>query len=121
MALINPDMFEGIVACEDKICVEVFLEKTSEKKTESGIIIPDTKKNSDRMRVGLVKSVGPLYRYKYKKDHVDGMVKPGDYILYNEMTGAPVKIGEKDFLLLEYNQVFGIFVEKQDSRRKTNE
>ena len=76
-----------------------------EKKTASGIIIPDTAK--EKPQEGKVVAVGPGHRDKSGK-LVPLDVKKGDRVLFAKYGGADVQIGGKDYLILKADDVLGV-------------
>jgi len=78
----------------DRVLVEL-VEK--EKKTESGIIIPDTAK--EKPQNGKVVSVG---------EDVE-LVQEGDEILFAKYSGNELKFDNKDYIILKEDEILGKF------------
>ncbi len=73
----------------------------AEKKTASGIFIPDTAKEKPLqgtiMAVGLGKKDEPM------------TLKIGDSVLYGQYAGTEIKIEGKNYLIMRESDVYGIF------------
>ena len=100
--LLDIALFDTMIAADDKIVVEKYELTVGEVKTASGIVIPGTKRR--KSMVGFVISLGRDYT---------GSVKKGNYVIYNEFTGAPVEFGDKILIGLEPNQIFAILMPKR--------
>lgn len=72
----------------------------AEKKTASGIIIPDTAK--EKPQKGTVVAVGPG-----KKDE-PLTVKVGDVVLYGKYAGTEINIDGKDYLIMRESDILAI-------------
>ncbi len=77
----------------------------AEEKTAGGIIIPDTAK--EKPQEGEVVSVGSGTRAD------DGKITPldvkvGDKILFGKWSGAEVKVGGEDLLIMKESDILGI-------------
>ena len=70
-----------------------------EKKTASGLIIPDNA--TEKPRIGVIKEVS-------KEVEKDGEVKKGDKVLFGKYKGNEVKIDNKDFIVLESEDILGV-------------
>lgn len=68
-----------------------------EKKTESGIIIPDTAK--EKPQKGKVVAVG---------EDVE-LVQEGDEILFAKYSGNELKFDNKDYIILKEDEILGKF------------
>jgi len=78
----------------DRLLVEI---KNSEEKTIGGIIIPQNiQKNTQE---GIVVSLGELNAVYFKK---------GDSIIFNKDTGTQIKIDNKDYLILEIENILAV-------------
>jgi len=76
-----------------------------ERKTASGIVIPDTA--AEKPDQGEVKAVGN------GKIQEDGKVRPmslkvGDRVLFGKYSGTEIKIDGEDFLIMREEEVLGI-------------
>lgn len=72
----------------------------AEKKTASGIIIPDTAK--EKPQKGTVVAAGPG-----KKDE-PLTVKVGDVVLYGKYAGTEINIDGKDYLIMRESDILAI-------------
>jgi len=87
----------------DRLLVERLEE--DEQKSEGGIIVPDTVK--EKPTEGKVIAVGTGRRLK------NGTVAPlnvkvGDRILFGKWGGTEVKVGGKEYLILNEDDVYGV-------------
>ncbi|MGC8866229.1 MAG: co-chaperone GroES [Bacteroidales bacterium] len=72
----------------------------AEKKTASGIIIPDTAK--EKPQKGTVVAAGPG-----KKDE-PLTLKVGDVVLYGKYAGTEINIDGKDYLIMRESDILAI-------------
>ncbi|MCI7411383.1 co-chaperone GroES [Helicobacter bilis] len=70
-----------------------------EKKTASGLIIPDNA--TEKPSIGVIKEVS-------KEVEKDDEVKKGDKVLFGKYKGNEVKIDNKDFIVLESEDILGV-------------
>ena len=70
----------------------------SETKSAGGIIIPDTAQ--EKTQIGVVVAVGDL------KEVIK--VKVGEKVMYENYTGAKVKIGGEEHLILKMKEILAI-------------
>lgn len=70
-----------------------------EKKTNSGIIIPDNA--TEKPSVGVVQEVS-------KEVERAGEIKKGDKVLFGKYKGNEVKIDGKDYIVLESEDILGV-------------
>lgn len=82
---------------EDRILVK---RDEAEKKTKSGIIIPDAIVEPPAR--GVVINVGP------GRDGGSRMPKAGDTILFSKHSGTEIKFNDIEYLLMRSTDVFGI-------------
>ncbi len=76
-----------------------------EEKTSGGIIIPDSAK--EKPQEGEVVAVGPGSRNETGKlTPVD--VKAGDRVLFGKWSGAEIKIGGEDLLIMKESDLLGV-------------
>jgi len=83
----------------------VLISRLEEKKTKSGIIIPDTAK--EKPAEGVVKAVGPGQVNDVGKV-APLSVKIGDKVLFAKWGGSEVKIDDEDFLIMKESDILGI-------------
>ncbi len=81
----------------DRVVIEP---AAAEKKTASGIIIPDTA--VEKPQKGTVVAAGPG-----KKDEPT-TVKVGDKVLYGKYAGTEITIEGKDYLIMKESDLFAI-------------
>ena len=89
----------------DRIVVEPL---EQEKKTASGIILPETAK--EKPKEGLVLAVGPG-RYGEEDERIPMEVKEGDKVLFAKYAGTEVKIEDKKLLILRESDVLALIEE----------
>ena len=79
--------------------------KKSEKKTSSGIVLPDS--HEEKTQQGKVVSVGTTLTTDYgtKKD---SPCKVGDFVVYKEWGGSEYKDGDKEYMLLKFEDIMAI-------------
>lgn len=70
-----------------------------EKKTNSGIIIPDSA--TEKPSIGVVKEIS-------KEVEKSGEIKKGDKVLFGKYKGSEVKLDNKDFVVLEDEDILGV-------------
>ncbi len=78
------------------------LEDKTEQKTASGIIIPDSAK--EKQKVAKVVAVSTIE---------EAEVSPGDEVLYKEYAGTEIEFEGKLFLLLPYSEILSKIVETE--------
>ncbi|WGH26022.1 MAG: co-chaperone GroES [Candidatus Shikimatogenerans bostrichidophilus] len=71
-----------------------------EKKTSTGIYIPETAK--EKPQEGIVIAVGN------GKKNYNMTVKNGDKVLYNKYSGTDLKINDKKYLIMHENDILAI-------------
>ena len=82
----------------DNVLVKI---KKQEKKTESGIVLPDTA-DDERPQIGEVMAVG--------SDKEKIKVKVGDSVIFAKYTGTEVKIGNEEALILKAEDILATVV-----------
>ena len=82
---------------DDRVLVELIEEE--EQKTEGGIIIPDTAK--EKPRQGKVVAVGT-------DEDLKELIKEGDIILFTKYGGEEIKIGTKEYKVVQRSDILGI-------------
>lgn len=85
----------------DNVLIKVSEEK-GEKKTASGIIIPDSAKQKEN--VGEVLALGSIE---------NPGVAVGDKVLYKEYSGKEVEIGNEKFVILPYADLLAKVIETE--------
>lgn len=76
-------------------------ETKKEEKHSSGIIIPDTAK--EESFTGKVVEVGNGEKVK------ESQIKKGDEVLFESFGFTEVKLGSKDYIVLDIDRVIGIY------------
>ncbi|WP_124979610.1 co-chaperone GroES [Nonlabens xiamenensis] len=87
----------NIQPLSDRVVIEP---QAAEKKTASGIYIPDTAK--EKPQQGKVVAVG-----KGKKDY-EMTVKVGDTVLYGKYSGSELKLEGNDYLIMREDDILAI-------------
>jgi len=86
----------------DKVIIERL---KAEDKTKGGIILPDTAK--EKPQEGLIVAVGKGKTLKNGKT-IAPDVKPGDKILFGKYSGNEVKVGEKEYLIIDADDILAV-------------
>ena len=96
----------SILMLENRVLVK---QSEPEKKTASGIIIPDTAK--EKPLRGIVIAVGP----GKKEENIlqDMTVVPGDIVLYSKYGGNDVSIDGEDYLIMKESDIYSILYENE--------
>ena len=87
----------------EKVAVKFIEEETEEKKTESGIVLPDTAKKDEKPQQGEVVAVGD----KVGEDG-ESPVKEGDIVVFDKYAGSNVNIEEEEFVILDIDDVLAV-------------
>jgi len=77
-------------------------ENHAEQRTASGIIIPDSAK--EKQKVGKVVAISKIENAE---------IVPGDEVLYKEFAGTEIEFDGKHFLLLPYSEILSKVVETE--------
>ncbi len=85
---------------DDRVLVELL--EPEEQKTAGGIIIPDTAK--EKPRQGKVVAVGT-------DEDLQDIVKEGNIILFTKYGGEDIKIGMKEYKVVQRSDILGIIEE----------
>lgn len=80
----------------DNVLVKV---KKQEKKTESGIVLPETA-DDERPQIALVVAIGDNDK-KIK-------VKPGQNVIFAKYSGTEIKVNKEEFLILKAEDILAI-------------
>jgi len=83
----------------------VIVERIEERKTSSGIIIPETV-SGEKPQKGVIVSVGPGKKENGKIKELE--VKVGDEILFGKYSGTEIKINNKEYLVMREEDIIGI-------------
>ena len=86
----------------DKVIIERL---AAQEKTKGGIILPDNAK--EKPQEGKVVAVGKGKTLKNGKV-VAPDVKPGDKILFGKYSGSEVKVGDKEYLIIEADDILAV-------------
>ena len=86
----------------DKVIIERL---QAEDKTKGGIILPDNAQ--EKPQEGKVIAVGKGKTLKNGKI-VAPDVKPGNKILFGKYSGSEVKVGEKEYLIIEADDILAV-------------
>ena len=99
---ISPVAQNKIMPLADRVLVRPLTEAEGEKKTDFGIIIPDTIEKEESKDQGIVVAVG---EGKYDDGKLNKMtVKVGDRVLFSKYGFDEIKLaGEEYFILKEEN------------------
>jgi chaperonin GroES len=83
----------------------VIIERIEERKTSSGIIIPETV-SGEKPQKGRVIAVGP--GKMDKKDIIKLEVKIGDEVLFGKYSGTEIKVNGCEYLVMREEDIIGI-------------
>ena len=83
----------------------VIIERIEERKTASGIIIPETA-TGEKPQKGKIVAVGPGQRINGNLKELE--VKIGDEVLFAKYSGTEIKVNNKDFLVMREEDIIGI-------------
>lgn len=72
-----------------------------EKKTDSGIILPDAERKEKFLESGTVVSIG---------GEVDESIKPGMKIYYDRWAGVPITIDDEKMLVIKNKEVQAVYL-----------
>lgn len=89
-------MENKIMPLGDNVLVKV---KKQEKKTESGIVLPETA-DDERPQIALVVAIGDNDK-KIK-------VKPGQNVIFAKYSGTEIKVNKEEFLILKAEDILAI-------------
>lgn len=77
------------------------------KKTSSGIVLPES--HDEKPQKGKVLAVGPNCCCDDKKcDCMKSPCKSGDVVVYKKWGGNEYKVGDKEYLLVEFKDILAI-------------
>lgn len=82
----------------------ILIQPLAEKKTPSGIVIPETAK--EKPQEGKVVAVGPG-RYE-DGELIKPEVKKGDKVIYKKWGGNEVKVDNKEYLIVKAEDILAV-------------
>lgn len=88
----------------DRVAVKVKEAKEEEKKTKSGIVIPDTAKKNEKPQQGEVFAVG---NGCCTEDDGPELEK-GDVVVFDKFAGTEVTVDGEDFIILSIEDVLAV-------------
>ena len=83
----------------------VIIKRIEEKKTSSGIIIPETV-SGEKPQKGQVVAVGP--GRMQNNQLLKPTVKTGDEVLFGKYSGSEIKVNNKEYLVMREDDIIGI-------------
>lgn len=84
----------------------IFVEPVKvDKKTPSGIYLPDT--HDEKPQQGLVLAVGDVWVTEHGAK-ISAPVKKGDHVIYKKWGGNDVKIGDTEYQFLKFEDVLAV-------------
>ncbi|MBN2790717.1 MAG: co-chaperone GroES [Candidatus Delongbacteria bacterium] len=83
---------------KDRLVIELIEE--TENKTAGGIIIPDTSVK-EKLNMGKVIEVGSDEELKKE-------IKKGDTVMFQKYAGNDVKLGEKKYMILKFDDILAV-------------
>lgn len=90
----------------DRVLVKPLEEKDTEKKTDSGIILPESSKD-EAVKRGTVISVG-VGKKNDEGEVISMEVKDGDKILFKEFSGEKVNIDDEEYYIVSESGLLAI-------------
>ena len=90
----------------DKVLLKPLSEKDLEKRSKSGIIIPETV-SKEKPEQGKVMAVGPG-KYDENGNLLPMKVKVGDRVLFSKYGYDEVKVGAEEYLIVSESQILAI-------------
>jgi len=113
---INEKDFEKFIMVNDKVLVKP---RSAEAKTASGLILPPTVEQKEKLGSGYVIKVGPGYPipaitddydepWKDKNDQVKYVplqARPGDLAIYLQKSGWEVLINDETYIILPHSAI----------------
>ena len=87
----------------DRVLIEPI---STEEKTKSGIILPDTA-DKEKPEQGKVVAVGPG-RFNTKGERIPLEVKKGDMVLFTKYGPNEIKINNKEYLIAKEEDILAI-------------
>lgn len=100
----------NIKPLSNNVVIEPVEEKEEEKKTDAGLIIPDSanKDDDEQPAEGKVVAVGPG-KLNDSGQRVEMSVKVGDKVLFNEgFSPTKFKSEGNEYVLVEENRIYGV-------------
>ena len=95
-----------IIPLADRVLIRPLTEKEMEKKTNFGIIIPETIDEEKTRDQGIVVAVGAG---KYDDGKLNKMtVKEGDRVLFSKYSFDEVKINDEEFFILKEENILAV-------------
>ncbi len=85
-----------VQAVGDKVVVDIL--DAIEKKTDSGLIIPDTVADTSPNKYGKVISVGEDIK----------TINPDDIVVYHQRAGQDFIVDKKIYKVLMYGEIYGV-------------
>jgi chaperonin GroES len=77
-----------------------------QKKTDSGIYLPESAK--DKPREGTIIAVGNGHLNHDTGDRIPFTVKKGDHVLFTSYAGTDIKIDNEEYLIMTEDDILGI-------------
>lgn len=77
----------------------------AQKQTDSGIYLPDS--HDEKPQHGTVLSVGDVWHTEYDAK-INSPVKKGDSVIYKKWGGNEVKIGDKEYQFLKFEDILAV-------------
>ncbi|MDP3725565.1 MAG: co-chaperone GroES [bacterium] len=93
-----------IIPLGDRVLIAVDI--SEDKKTESGIIIPETV-NKEKPEIGQVVAVG-AGRVNDNGDIVPMNVKKGDTVIFSKFGPDEIKVDDEEYLILSESNILAI-------------
>lgn len=92
----------------DRVLIEPLEKEGKEKKTESGIVLPETAKEDERIIRGKVLVAGPG-KYNEDGEIIPMTVRKGQVVLFSKgYMSQPMKVEGKEYLLVREDDILAI-------------
>jgi len=91
----------------DKVVIRPMTDDESNKKSASGIIIPDSVEPKDKNDQGIVVAVGPGNWDEDGEKRIPLDVKAGDKVLFSSWR-EKVKVGDDEYYIIAQSDIHGV-------------
>jgi chaperonin GroES len=88
----------------DRVAVKFKSLEEEEKKTESGIVLPETAKKDEKPQQGEVTAVGN----ECCNDDGEPVVEVGDTVVFDKFAGTEVTLEDEDFIILSLDDLLAV-------------
>lgn len=100
-------MKKKIIPLGDRVLIKLTEDKSSERKTKSGLYLPETAAKQDSNKYGTVTAVGKG-RIDEKGAIILMSVKEGDEVIFTSWSDGKITMDEEDYFLVNESSILGI-------------